>query len=317
MRAWLVAAVLFACACGGGGSGTGDDDQPDGGGDGSDSGTEPGWQMLIERGWSLGAHQEDFKCIRVKVPTEMYISGFHVKSPLGTHHEILTVSEATSPVGEYDCTGANTDKQMLFAGGIGTNDMLFPDGVAIKLPANTYINLNLHIANFSDDPIECKPPTCSSGIEVKTIPASEVVHEADMMFLGTWTFSVPAGAMGWPEPGDTSAHIKSSCSIPASWTILSLWPHMHSYAKHQRVSVLRGNNSVDMLLDTDYTYMDQKNYPMTVPLAINDELRVECIYNNTSGYELTYGDGAALEMCFAGFYKYPAGGDKYLCAPMN
>ncbi len=317
MRAWLVAAVLVASACGGGGSGIGDDDdQPDAAIDGSDGGTDPGWEMLIERGWMLDPHSEDFQCVRVKVPTDMYISGFHVKSPVGTHHEILTVTE-TESVGEYPCSGANTDLQMLFAGGIGTDDLEFPPGVAIKIPANTYINLNLHLANFSDAPIDCKPPACSSGIEVKTIPASEVVHEADMMFVGNRNFSVPAGAMGWPEPGDMSAHIKGTCSIPVNWTILSLWPHMHSYAKHQRVSVLRGNNSVDMLLDTDYSYMDQKNYPMTVPLAINDQLQVECIYNNTTSGPLTYGEGAVLEMCFAGFYKYPAGGDKYLCAPVN
>jgi hypothetical protein len=299
MRAWF--AVLAVAACGGGGTGTGDDDgQPDAAVDAPSDGAGPGWTTLIERSWQLPKTAEDFKCIRVKVPTEMYISGFRVSSPTGTHHEILTVTQTTSPLGSYDCDGSNNDMQMLFAGGIMTNDLVFPPGVAFKLPANTYINLNLHLANYSDEPI-----SGTSGIQVKTIPASEVVHEADMMFLGKRTLNIPANSIGHTE--------SSTCSIPQAWTILQLWPHMHSYAKHQRVKRLDGSNQVQMLLDKPYTYMDQESYPMTVPLVVNDQLQIECVYNNPTNFPIMYGTGAEAEMCFAGFYKYPAGGGKDLC----
>jgi hypothetical protein len=297
MRAWL--AVLAVAACGGGGAGTGDDDQ-DAAVDAPPDGASPGWSTLIQRSWQLTPIAEDFQCVRVKIPSEMYISGFRVNSPTGTHHEILTVTDPAAQLGEYPCSAANSDLQMLFAGGIATNDLEFPPGVAIKLPANTVINLNLHLANYSDEPI-----SGTSGIQVKTVAASEVVHEADMMFLGDRKFTIPAGAMDFT--------VSNICSMPAAWTILSLWPHMHKYAKHQRVQRLDTTNQ--MILDESYSYMDQKSYSMTVPLQINDQLQVDCIYDNPTQQDLIYGENAGNEMCMAGFYKYPAGGQKYLCAP--
>ncbi|HEX5058687.1 MAG TPA: hypothetical protein VFV99_04965 [Kofleriaceae bacterium] len=302
MRAWLCAAVLAAAACGGGGGSTGDDDQPDAAVDGS---VTPGWTSLIERSWSLDPTVEGFKCIRIKIEQDTYVNAFHVKSPPGTHHELLTISTTPSPIGEYECDALNLDKQMVFAGGIDTNDLQFPAGVAIKLAAGTYINLNLHVANFTDSPI-----SGTSGIEVKTLKASEVVNEAEAMFLGTFNIHI--------LPGATNQMVPGSCVAPTEWRILDLWPHMHSYAKHQNVKVARSTGPVETLLNVDYTYMEQKNYPMTnVAIHPGDELQVECYYDNPTQQEVTYGDSAVAEMCFAGFYTYPANGvDKYFCSQL-
>jgi len=308
MRAWLSVAVLVA-GCGSGGGTTGDDDQPDAAIDTPDGSVGPGWTTLIERGWQLGPSSEAFKCIRVKIPADMYISGLRVKSPPGTHHELLTISTNASPLGQYECDATNTDMQMLYAGGIQTDALVFPAGVAIKLPANTYINLNLHVANFTDTAMSCTPPACMSGIEVQTIPATEVVHEAEMIFLGTFNIHIPSPSTGFVVQG--------SCVVPAGWNLLNLWPHMHSYAKHQKVTVRRASNGqTDTLLDTNYAYTDQKNYPMqNAALAPNDTLQVDCTYDNNSGAEVIYGDSAIQEMCFAGFYKYPSNSlNKYFCS---
>lgn len=308
MRAWLSVVVLVA-ACGGP-NGTGDDDDPpDAAIDTPDGSTQPGWVTLIERGWQLGPSTEAFKCIRVKIPQDMFITGFRVKSPPGTHHELLTISTAGTPIGQYECDATNTDVQMLYAGGIQTDPLVFPAGVGIKLPANTYINLNLHVANFTDTAMSCNPPGCSSGIEVQTAPAANIQHEAEAIFLGTFDIHIPATTNGWVEQG--------GCQVPAQWNLLNLWPHMHGYAKHQRVSVTRASNgTTDTLLDTSYSYMDQKNYPMTnVALQINDQLKVECTYDNPTPGEIQYGDSAIQEMCFAGFYKWPTNNlNKYFCS---
>jgi Copper type II ascorbate-dependent monooxygenase, C-terminal domain len=306
MRARLCA-VLAVAACGGS-LGAGDDDaQPDGGNGSSDGAVEPGWTTLIERTWQLGMVEEDFKCVSKKIESDMYISAFRAKSPTGTHHEILSAASTPFMSGNYECDAHDNGMQMLYGGGIATQDLVLPPGVAIKLPAGTYINLNLHIANRSDDAL-----SGTSGIEVQTIDASEVVHEADMMFLGTFGIHIPPTSQPFTEP--------AICSAPTTWNIVSLWPHMHGYATHQRVTVERNNGNVDTLLDTDYSYTEQKHYPMpSVLINPNDDLKVECIYVNDTnvkyppGFEITYGDSATQEMCFAGFYKYPKGGTMYGC----
>lgn len=278
--------------------------------DGSDGGTDPGWTTLIERGWQLPSNNEGFKCIRVKIPSDTYISAFRVKTPPGTHHSLLTISTTTtSPIGSYECDATNTDMNMLFAGGIGTDDLVFPAGVAIKLPANTYINLNLHVANYTDQAMSCTPPACSSGIQIKTLTAAEVMHEAEAVFLGSFNITIP--------PMSVDHMVANSCSVPATWTLLDLWPHMHEYATRQRVKVRRAANSqVQTLLDQPYTYTEQKNYPMTNAVILpNDELQIECLYTNPTANTIYYGEIASQEMCFAGFYKYPATGiNKYFCS---
>jgi hypothetical protein len=302
-------AVLAVAACGGSLGGSGDDtEQPDGGGGGSSDGSvQPGWTTLIERTWQLPKVDQDFKCVSKKIETDMYISGFRAKSPTGTHHEILSMSTTPFMPGNYECDAGANGMQMLFGGGIATQDLVFPPGVAIKIPAGTYINLNLHLANLSDDAL-----SGTSGIEVQTIAAGDVVHEADMIFIGTFGIHIPPTSQPFIEP--------AACQIPTTWNVVSLWPHMHSYAKHQRVYVKRTNNTTDTLLDTDYQYTEQKHYPMpNILLNPNDQLWVDCLYVNDTnvtyppGFEITYGESTGQEMCFTGVYKYPKGGTMYGC----
>ena len=86
---------------------------------------------------------------------------------------------------------------------------------------------------------------------------------------------------------------------------------------------MKGAVTTTTLLDSPYSFLEQKNYPMTpLQLAPNDELRVECTYiNNTGitqppGYVINYGDSATAEMCFTGLYKYPKGGTLFECAQL-
>jgi len=308
MRAWLCAvAAVVAC---GNGAGVGDDDTA---GDAAidvpaDTKVEPGWTALIERGWSLTAVSENYICRRIKIPADTYVSGFRMIAPAGTHHTWLTISAAAPQLGDYECDGTNYDMQLLYAGGAGTDDMMFPPGVAMKLAKDTYINLNLHVLNLTDGAL-----AGTSGVHIKTLQPSEVVHEADMIFLGDNVLNIP--------PTNALYMEQSSCSRPMTWTIFNLWPHMHGYAKRQRIMLRRAAASTfETVLDAPYDFREQKNYPMTpLQLEPNDELRVECYYvNNTNvtqppGYTITYGDSATAEMCYTGLYKYPKGGSIFDC----
>ena len=53
---------------------------------------------------------------------------------------------------------------MLYAAGVGTDDLLFPTASRSTSPPGTYINLNLHLFNATDNAL-----TDTSGVLVKTI----------------------------------------------------------------------------------------------------------------------------------------------------
>src|SRR5262245_38762914 len=238
MRPGLLA-VAVVVGCGGGGM-----HGPDGAGDdsnGSDGTTGDGFTELIGRDWMIGPGTFDnYKCTRIQINQEMWIAGFRALSPMGTHHEILTISDSAPQLGDYDCAGGNLDIKMLYAAAVDTGDLVFPTGVAMHIKPGQFINLNVHLFDATENPL-----SGHSGVLAKTIPAAQVVHEADMTFAGTTDIQIP--------PGQHSA--TGGCAIPEAWTVFALWPHMHQAAMSQTVRV----NGAMALNVTPYVFDDQRN----------------------------------------------------------
>jgi hypothetical protein len=267
----------------------------------TDGPTADGWTPLIARSWSLAPGATNtYKCTRIQVPGDLWIAGFRAASPPGTHHEVLTISTSSTATGDYDCTAGSLDTEMLYAAGVGTDDLVFPAGIAMHLPAGTYINLNLHLFNATDNPI-----SGSSGILVKAVQPTDVQHQADMMFSGTFSITIPSD--GQPHPA------QGGCTAPSDWHIFTLWPHMHQTAVHQSWTYTHAGTPTT-LLDDDFRFAEQRNYPIADTLIHKgDTINTVCTYINNTGTVMTWGDGSDKEMCFTGMYKYPAGGGLFQC----
>jgi len=309
-RAWMFVLILTAAAATIGCGEPGSSNPPPG--DGSNTGSDgdipdappppPGFTSLISRSWSIPPGATNiYKCVRIKTTEDMWIAGFHADSPPGSHHSVVTISTTSQQTGEYDCSAGSLDNQMLYAAGVGTDDLLFPSGVAMHIPAGTFINLNLHLFNATDNPL-----SGTSGVSVKTSGPVAAAMQADMMFSGTLAINIPSDNMPHTATG--------GCTAPQDWHVFTLWPHMHQTATHQKWSYTHsGQNHV--LLDDAYMFEEQKNYPIADTLiAKGDTIQTVCTYVNNTGVTMTFGDGSDKEMCFTGMYKYPAGGNLFQCA---
>ncbi|MEJ7604125.1 MAG: hypothetical protein WKG01_40040 [Kofleriaceae bacterium] len=303
--AFALACVLSIIGCKSGGNPGGDDDD-----DGIDAGIdappiEDGWTELIGRDWTISPNADDtYKCRRIQMTQSMWISGFRAIAPFGTHHTVVTISSG-GQTGDYDCSVLNLDSQMLYASGVATDELLFPPDVAIQVSAGQYININLHLFNATDDPI-----SGHSGILVKT-SETEPVHKADMMFAGNMNFSIPWGDDRLVEGGCVSTE--------ADYHVFTLWPHMHQFAKHQKVTATPKGRGQLTLHDDPYTFLEQRNYPMAeLFLPKDSQIHVTCTYNNNTNpkVEIPFGDSSNEEMCFTGMYKYPAGGGLFQCSEL-
>lgn len=269
----------------------------------TDSSVPPsGWANLVGRDWTVPAGSADtYKCTRIKIEADTWVAGFRAIAPLGTHHTVVTISTRATPLGDYDCSVSNLDPQMLYASGVATDDLLFPEGVAMKLKAGQYINLNLHLFNASDDEI-----AGTSGIMIKTIAADQVVHEADMMFAGSQQIAIPSDG----EPHD----VEGGCVASEDWNVFALWPHMHQFARHSKFVVTEPGGAPETVLDQPFTFEEQVNYPQVLrTIPSGSRVDVTCTYVNDSGVTVTFGDSSNQEMCFTGMYKYPAGGHLFGC----
>ena len=284
MRRWLLVFLSLTGACGG--SGEGDDAPSD-------------WTPLIGRSWSVPSGTlDEYRCVRIEIPETIFVTGFRSVAPPGSHHAVLTRTRSSTQLGEYDCSVGALDLEMLYASGIGTDDLQFPEGVAVRLTAGHYLNLNLHVFNAGDTDL-----SGTSGVEVKTIPESAVVNEAEMIFAGTTDIAIPPDN----QPYTTSG----GCTVGLDYSVVALWPHMHQYGVHQKYEITRvGTTAPTAIIDAPFSFESQGYFPQATPLELHqgDRIRTTCTYINDGADWVSFGDSSNAEMCFTGMYRYPAGG---------
>lgn len=288
----LFAGAVALAACGGG-SGGGDaagGSDATGGGDGGTGGDAGGgdWQRLIAADWSLDPPSESndgegYFCATKTITEDTYIGAIRSLSPPGTHHTTLDVEAGGGP--DDPGSPCNVEFGKLYAAGVGTGALELPEGVGLKVAAGQKVRINLHLFNATDVPI-----SGTSGIEVITIPAEEVVHEAEMGLSGPLALNVTEGV-------SSTTHADST---PAG-TIVALFPHMHQLGTHAKVRHMRGGSEVAVLWDRDYDFEAQSFDLLPAPAVFEagDQIETTCTWNNTTGSTVHWGDSSTAEMCFS------------------
>jgi hypothetical protein len=291
------AALLVALtACGKDAATTGDDVPVDAGADAS-------YTRLIGRTWQVGAGENVYKCARVTVPQDMYITSIDVQRPAGTHHTLLTIAGANGtggPDGEQDCGATTIGMNMLYAAGAGTPPIALPAGVGVKVSAGQQLHLNLHLLNASDATLSGE-----SVIFVKTQPEPPAML-AEMVLAGPLDLDIP--------PTNQPVSFTGECTATSPYSLFAVWPHMHTFATKQKVELVHGAD-VRVLHDKPYKF-DEQGYYAVEPMASvasGDRVRVTCTFVNGTNETVKYGDGPAAEMCFAGLYRFPATGSNEYC----
>jgi hypothetical protein len=300
MRGSLLLALPFVLAfgCDGGGSSSGDDtDVPDADPNAPDA--LPGdWIELIASSWTISPGEE-YQCERLTVTEDIWIKAFRSDGPLGSHHSVLTVGDAGSD-GTFPCGAGDNEPAMIYGAGVNTNDIAMPDGVAMKVPAGSQLNLNLHL--FNTQPTDELSGT--SRVLIQVVPESEIagIVEAEVVLMGPLTFTVPEG---------NGQDINGQCTMSGATNLFMVNPHMHQLGVHQLVIADRAAGDM-MIHDGDYDFSDQRIYPITpIAMAAGDRVMVTCTYDNDSGDPVPFGDSSTQEMCFATTYRYPALGGTF------
>jgi hypothetical protein len=306
MKLARLALALTIVACGGSDpANTGDDDvtpTPDAG---TDAGFVPpaGYTRLVGRTWSASVGENLYKCVRVTVAQDTYITNIIAQAPAGTHHSVLSIAGANGtagPDGEHDCGATNIGMLMVYASSVGTEALAFPAGVGIKVSAGQQLHLNLHLFNTSDEAL-----TGETAIWVKAAPTPPATL-AEMVLAGPVSIEIPANGQPYSVSGQ--------CTATNAYTLFAVWPHMHKLGTQQKVELLRGTTAT-VLHDRPFKFDEQSYFVMSpmAEVASGDAIRVTCTYVNTTGAVVTYGDGAANEMCFSGLYRFPASGSNEYC----
>jgi len=296
---FLITAAMVGCGSGG----EGDDDGGDGdGGTNVDAPIPADYTRLIGREWTAppggGGPGDIYRCARITVANDTYITNIMSQAPQGSHHAVLSIADSrvAGPDGSYDCSVSTLGRVMLYASGVGTSPLDFPTGVGIKVAAGTQLHLNLHLFNASDSTI-----TGDSAILVKQ-QATQPPILAEMVFAGGFGFQIPATT---PPPGYS---FSSGCNANRDFTLFAVWPHQHKLGTHHKFEIIRGGGTPTVLHDAAFSFTEQKYYLQTPEFQVlnGDQIRVTCTWINTTGVQQGFGDSSDQEMCFSGMYRYPA-----------
>lgn len=246
-----------------------------------------GWQPLLQKSWQLGPGEERKGELQLStVDRDIYIGGIRPIAPPGTHHTI-------AGRGQDVASGIN----ILYASGVGTNELMFPPGKGLKIASGTLIGVKLHLFNASDAPL-----SGTSGIEVIEVPPDQVSEEVDLFLPGPTDFVLP------PQKATTSS---GTCTVKEPQTLFALFPHMHTMGTHFKTTVTVGG--VERVIhDAAFDFNEQTFYQIEpVELAAGDKITTECTWFNTSDKTLDYGESSTEEMCYSILYRYGSVVDEF------
>lgn len=244
-----------------------------GGGDALD------WTPLLTGEWQLDTGEEiTSQFFTITAERDILVGAIRPIAPLGTHHTVLALGGFTT--GNY-----------IYASGVDTNELVFPEGVGLRIPAGEDVVLQLHIYNPTPGPL-----TGTSGIEIVELTEDDVVNEAEIFLPGPLDLSIP------PQQEHTRS---GTCTVSAPQTLFALFPHMHQLGTHFRTTVSVGGEEIT-LHDAPYEFEHQPFFAFDpIELAPGDSIETECTWINPGEQTVGWGESSDSEMCFSILYRWP------------
>jgi len=145
----------------------------------------------------------------------------------------------------------------------------FPTGVALKLQANTALDLNAHYFN--------KQTTSFTGenyINLYTVPQSSVIKEAQSINFANYSFSIPA---------NSRKTITTDFTFAQAVTVITLTSHFHKMGEKFQIKILGGARNGEIVYEnTDWEHPLVVNLANPIQLKAGEGLTSVVTYNNSS-----------------------------------
>ena len=167
----------------------------------------------------------------------------------------------------------------------------FPAGVALKVPAGTGLDLNVHYANHGDAPI-----TGEAAVNLLTLPAAQVTKVAYTLNWANQSLTLPAGQR---------TTVEKTFTVSDSTTIFALTSHTHRLGERFVVKIVGGaRNGETIYENTDWEHPAFLLLPQPVRLGPGEGLKSVVTYLNTTGSTVRFGLQSTDEMNIIFGYAY-------------
>lgn len=261
---------------------------------------------------SPGSERELFVYRRVGNASDLYVTRIQSRMRPGSHHLLLyTFDESRTafpcnlrpPVDAVrdirNSDGSMNIVNMLpmachvyFAGAMTQDfDYRFPPGVALRLPANTSLDFNVHYVNRA--PIELPGEAFAN---LYTTDRAQVQTVARTLNLANTSFSLP------PKQRTT---IRTVFPMSVRTTVLGLTSHMHSMGERYEIRLRRADaTETTVYVNTDWEHPAFTNFDTPIVLQPGDALVSVVTFNNVTDRTIGFGLLSSDEMNIIFGYAY-------------
>ena len=232
-----------------------------------------------------------------KAPKDLDITNYvGYQSELAGHHILLYAVSNSQAANTHICNEDDMiNARYLAGGGKESPPAVLPEGIVLRIPANTQLMIQSHWINSSDSPVDGQ---AAFNVDVEDADPSHVL--ADL-------FTVP-GTMFDLKPGDGEAQV--SCTVQQDMNFFLMGGHEHEWGTHVSMTVTpAGGGTPNMIYDTPWQPSYQSNpprnqYTKDQPFTLHqgDTLSVDCKYYNDTGSDIVF----PREMCVGWGYYFPA-----------
>lgn len=271
---------------------------------------------------------DDYVCFALtsNLPTDRVIKSVEIVpgNRQILHHALVFIDPSGNSVTDTvggDCGSPGSPTANLVMGYTpGSSPMTLPANNPLKLgidfPANSQVVLNMHYPEGSFGEVD------STKVIFHFYPPGEtgvrIVSTASI--LQNWSFNLPPN-----QETSVQAIYPSSGSIPANYSLLSVFPHMHLLGKSMSVFGIQPNLDTLKLINIpkwDFEWQDFYFYKNIQKIEAGGILKLEAVFDNTSAnpnnpnnppINVSPGLNTTDEMCLAymHFLPYQNGDENY------
>jgi hypothetical protein len=241
--------------------------------------------------------------------SEIYVKRFEFRMRPNSHHfvaytfpegvpaaivpQLNVVRDIRRPDGSLDMNAMWPMAYHLFFGGSMQTESAydFPPGVALRVPANMALDLNVHYANHTAAPV-----TGEAYLNLYTMDAASVQHVAKALNMPNLSISLP------PNQRTT---IERTFQVSERKTVFALTSHMHRLGEKFVITIVGGARDGEIVYEsTDWEHPQLLLLNTPIVLEAGEGLKSTITWNNTTGHTVTSGLQSTDEMGIIFGYYY-------------
>jgi hypothetical protein len=255
--------------------------------------------------------RELFTYQRLGTAAPLFVNRIQMKMRPNSHHFLLysfadnapafaipplnTVRDIRNPDGSLNFLNVLPMAYHVFLAGAQTPEMdyRFPAGVALRLPANFGIDLNVHYVNRGSEPL-----TGEAFANLYSVESSQVQNEARTLNLANNDIALP--------PGVRTTLTKTFMNTTGrDMRVFMLTSHMHQLGERFQIKLVGGARNGQLIYETtDWQHPEIKNFDTPIVIRPGEGMMSEIVWNNTTSRTVRFGLTSQDEMGIIFGYYY-------------